>query len=78
MADVARQTSRRSDRGVAYLAKKDTTEPTSLMYDQALDESLRIGWIDGQARCRDESTYQRRLTPRRALSVWSRRNDVGC
>lgn len=56
------------------LAKKDTTEPTSLTYDQALDESLCLGWIDGQARVRDEYTYQRRFTPRRARSAWSRRN----
>lgn len=56
------------------LAKKDTTEPTSLTYDQALDESLCLGWIDGQARVRDEYTYERRFTPRRACSAWSRRN----
>jgi uncharacterized protein YdeI (YjbR/CyaY-like superfamily) len=56
------------------LAKKDTTEPTSLTYDQALDESLCVGWIDGQSRRRDESTYERRFTPRRARSAWSRRN----
>jgi uncharacterized protein YdeI (YjbR/CyaY-like superfamily) len=56
------------------LAKKGTTEPTSLTYDQALDESLCLGWIDGQARLRDEYTYERRFTPRRARSAWSRRN----
>jgi uncharacterized protein YdeI (YjbR/CyaY-like superfamily) len=56
------------------LAKKDTTGPTSLTYDQALDESLCLGWIDGQSRRRDESTYERRFTPRRARSAWSRRN----
>jgi uncharacterized protein YdeI (YjbR/CyaY-like superfamily) len=56
------------------LAKKDTTAPTSLTYDQALDESLCFGWIDGQSRRRDESTYERRFTPRRARSAWSRRN----
>jgi uncharacterized protein YdeI (YjbR/CyaY-like superfamily) len=56
------------------LAKKGTTEPTSLTYDQALDESLCFGWIDGQSRVRDESTYERRFTPRRARSAWSRRN----
>jgi uncharacterized protein YdeI (YjbR/CyaY-like superfamily) len=56
------------------LAKKGTTEPTSLTYGQALDESLCLGWIDGQSRRRDESTYQRRFTPRRARSAWSRRN----
>lgn len=56
------------------LAKKGTTEPTSLTYDQALDESLCYGWIDGQRRRRNEYTYQQRFTPRRARSAWSRRN----
>ncbi|WP_407343644.1 YdeI/OmpD-associated family protein [Pengzhenrongella phosphoraccumulans] len=56
------------------LAKKGTTEPTSLTYDQALDESLCFGWIDGHVRRRDESTYQQRFTPRRTRSTWSQRN----
>ena len=56
------------------LAKKGTTEPTSLTYDQALDEALCHGWIDGQARRRDESTYEQRFTPRRSRSAWSKRN----
>ncbi|HEY5474222.1 MAG TPA: YdeI/OmpD-associated family protein, partial [Candidatus Limnocylindrales bacterium] len=56
------------------LAKKGTTEPTRLTYDQALDESLCQGWIDGHLRRRDEYTYQQRFTPRRARSAWSRRN----
>jgi uncharacterized protein YdeI (YjbR/CyaY-like superfamily) len=56
------------------LAKRDTTQPTSLNYDQALDEALCHGWIDGQVRRRDESTYRQRFTRRRARSVWSARN----
>ncbi|WP_242511674.1 YdeI/OmpD-associated family protein [Pengzhenrongella frigida] len=56
------------------LAKKGTTEPTSLTYDQALDESLCFGWIDGHVRRRDEHTYLQRFTPRRKRSTWSRRN----
>ncbi len=56
------------------LAKKGTTRPTSLGYGQALDEALCHGWIDGQARRRDETTYRQRFTPRRARSQWSRRN----
>ena len=56
------------------LAKKGTTEPTSLTYDQALEEALCFGWIDGQARRRDESTYQQRFTHRRPRSSWSKRN----
>ena len=38
------------------LAKKGTTEPTSLTYEQALEEALCHGWIDGQARRRDQTT----------------------
>ena len=30
------------------LAKKNTTKPTSLTYDSALEEGLCQGWVDGQ------------------------------
>jgi uncharacterized protein YdeI (YjbR/CyaY-like superfamily) len=56
------------------LAKKGTTEPTTLTYDQALAEALCQGWIDGQVGRRDERTYVTRFTPRRARSQWSARN----
>src|SRR5271155_3467272 len=56
------------------LAKKGTTEPTSLSYDEALDEALCHGWIDGQVQRHDERTYKQRFTPRRARSKWSKRN----
>jgi uncharacterized protein YdeI (YjbR/CyaY-like superfamily) len=56
------------------LAKKGTTEPTSLAYEQALQEALCFGWIDGQAKPGDEQTYVQRFTPRRARSPWSKRN----
>ena len=56
------------------LAKKGTTEPTSLTYAEALQEALCQGWIDGQARRGDDATYFQRFTPRRARSPWSKRN----
>ena len=56
------------------LAKKGTTSPTSLTYDEALEEAICFGWIDGQVRRRDERTYFQRFTPRRARSRWSKRN----
>jgi uncharacterized protein YdeI (YjbR/CyaY-like superfamily) len=42
--------------------------------DEALEEALCHGWIDGQARSGDDATYLQRYTPRRARSVWSQRN----
>src|SRR6266480_6687472 len=56
------------------LAKKGIEEPTSLTYDQALEEALCHGWIDGQGRRRDETTYRQRFTQRRRRSSWSKRN----
>ena len=54
--------------------KKGTTEPTELGRTGALEEALCYGWIDGQARRRDDATYLQRYTPRRATSAWSRLN----
>ena len=56
------------------LAKKGTRDPTALTYADALDEALCFGWIDGQARARDEATWIQRYTPRRSRSPWSQRN----
>src|SRR5690606_7710973 len=46
----------------------------SLSYDEALGEALCSGWIDGQRRSRDGATSLQRMTPRRARSIWSKRN----
>jgi uncharacterized protein YdeI (YjbR/CyaY-like superfamily) len=56
------------------LAKKGTTDPTSLTYAEALDEALCSGWIDGQTASIDERVFRRRFTPRRKASLWSERN----
>ena len=56
------------------LAKKGVTTPTSLSYGEALEEALCSGWIDGQRRGLDETTFHQRFTPRRARSMWSARN----
>ena len=58
------------------LSKKGTATPTRLTYDQALEEALSHGWIDGQGLRRDDATYRVRFTPRRKRSAWSRRNTV--
>ena len=56
------------------LAKKGTSEPTSLRYQEALEAALCHGWIDGQVLRRDDTTHLQRFTPRRKRSGWSKRN----
>ena len=46
----------------------------SVNYDQALDEALCFGWIDGQVKTYDDQSYIQRFTPRRSGSIWSKRN----
>ena len=47
---------------------------TTLTWQQAVDEALCVGWIDGQGRKRDEETSSIRYTPRVPRSSWSQRN----
>jgi uncharacterized protein YdeI (YjbR/CyaY-like superfamily) len=56
------------------LAKKTTVDPTRLTYDEALDEALCFGWIDGQKGSRNAATFKQRFTHRRQRSPWSKRN----
>ena len=44
---------------------------SSTTYQQALDEALAFGWIDGVRRSIDEVSYSIRFTPRRPRSIWS-------
>jgi uncharacterized protein YdeI (YjbR/CyaY-like superfamily) len=54
-------------------ARKGSGLPT-VTYLEALHAALCFGWIDGQARGHDDSHYLQRFTPRRARSIWSKRN----
>ena len=40
-------------------------------YQEALDEALAFGWIDGVRRGIDDVSYSIRFTPRRPRSIWS-------
>ncbi|MFZ0994998.1 MAG: hypothetical protein WAO09_03315 [Candidatus Dormiibacterota bacterium] len=56
------------------LAKKGSASPTTLTYNQALEEAICHGWIDGQVGRRDQATYRQRFTPRQQRSSWTRTN----
>jgi uncharacterized protein YdeI (YjbR/CyaY-like superfamily) len=45
-----------------------------LRYQDALDEALCFGWIDGQIHAVDEEKFRQRWTPRRKGSIWSQVN----
>ncbi len=55
------------------LAKK-ASAIRSIDYDEALQAALCYGWIDGQKKSYDESTWLQKFTPRSPRSIWSRVN----
>jgi uncharacterized protein YdeI (YjbR/CyaY-like superfamily) len=46
----------------------------SVTYDEAVEVALCFGWIDGQSRSLDGSSYLQRFTPRRRRSNWAASN----
>jgi uncharacterized protein YdeI (YjbR/CyaY-like superfamily) len=55
------------------IAKKGAPSAT-VDYAQALEQAIRVGWIDGQKRGYDEHYWLQRFTPRGPRSKWSQVN----
>ena len=53
--------------------KKDSGKPR-IAYEDAVEEALCFGWIDGKVKKLDEARYAQRFTPRKPKSNWSALN----
>jgi uncharacterized protein YdeI (YjbR/CyaY-like superfamily) len=53
--------------------KKETSKPT-MDYEDAVEEALCFGWIDGVIKKLDDEKYVRKFTPRKDKSKWSQLN----
>ena len=53
---------------------KKHTGKVWITYEEAVEEALCFGWIDGTLRRLDEDTYVHRFTPRKPRSNWSPTN----
>jgi uncharacterized protein YdeI (YjbR/CyaY-like superfamily) len=60
--------------GVWLMFYKKGSGIPSLIHEQALEEALCYGWIDGQLKPKDKDAYLQKFTPRRRQSIWSKRN----
>jgi uncharacterized protein YdeI (YjbR/CyaY-like superfamily) len=59
---------------VWLLLGKKAMEQPGVSYDEAVEEALCWGWVDGLVNRWDEQRYAVRFTPRRPRSVWSESN----
>ena len=55
------------------LYKKDSAK-TGITYEEAVNEALFYGWIDGLTKRVDEDSYKIRFTPRKPKGNWSASN----
>jgi len=53
---------------------KKKTGIASVTWDDVVIEMLCYGWIDGIKKSLDDQAYLQRVTPRKARSMWSKRN----
>ena len=50
---------------------KKSSGKTGITYQEALDEALCHGWIDGIRKSRDDEAFKIRFSPRKPRSLWS-------
>jgi uncharacterized protein YdeI (YjbR/CyaY-like superfamily) len=61
-------------KGVWVRLAKKGARITSTDYQQTLEVALCYGWIDGQKKSYDETSWLQKFTPRRPKSIWSKIN----
>jgi uncharacterized protein YdeI (YjbR/CyaY-like superfamily) len=54
--------------------QKKRSSKLGLRYEEAVDEAVCFGWIDGKMNRIDEDSFILRFSPRRKNSIWSRLN----
>jgi uncharacterized protein YdeI (YjbR/CyaY-like superfamily) len=60
--------------GIFLRLYKKASGVSSIVYAEALDVALCYGWIDGLKLSHDNISFLQKFSPRRAKSVWSKRN----
>jgi len=60
--------------GVWVKIAKKASGIATVTYQEALEDALCFGWIDGQKRVYDDAYFIQKFTPRTKRSVWSKRN----
>jgi uncharacterized protein YdeI (YjbR/CyaY-like superfamily) len=60
--------------GVWLVMWRTATGRRQMTYDDAVEEALCFGWIDGQTNTLDDERSTMRMTPRKPTSAWARSN----
>jgi uncharacterized protein YdeI (YjbR/CyaY-like superfamily) len=56
-----------------YIHKKNSGKK-GLKYEEAVEEAICFGWIDGKIQSVDTTRFRQRFSPRKRNSIWSKSN----
>jgi uncharacterized protein YdeI (YjbR/CyaY-like superfamily) len=59
---------------VWLLIRKKNAPAPGLTYEEAVEEAVCFGWIDGLMQSMDDEAFALRFSPRKAHSIWSESN----
>jgi len=63
-----------SEKEIWLVYAKKHSKMKSVSYEEAVEEAICFGWIDGQVRTVDEDRFTQRFSPRTKKSRWSELN----
>ena len=63
-----------SEKEIWFVIYKKHTGKERVSYEDAVEEALCFGWIDGLVRSIDDEKYAVRFSPRKSGSIWSESN----
>ena len=72
---LAKNGARSEEIWLAFYKKASGKQTVS--YEEAVEEALCFGWVDGKKKGLDEECFAFRFTPRKAKSGWSKSNIEG-
>ncbi len=72
-SNSSREGSRSTSHGARGFSRA-ALDRRGMTYQEALDEALAFGWIDGVRRSIDDTRWSIRFTPRKPRSIWSNVN----
>jgi uncharacterized protein YdeI (YjbR/CyaY-like superfamily) len=65
-----------SSRGVWLVLYKKNSRKKSVTYEEAVEEALSFGWIDGRTNAMDLERYKLLFVPRQPGSTWAQSNKI--
>jgi len=67
-------TNNKNSKGIWLIIKKKGSNMVGITLEDAVEEALCFGWIDGKLNPVDAYQYKLYMAPRKSKSVWSKRN----